>query len=260
MKRFILILLVLPLLTEAQTIPNGGFETWYFVGWSENPESWITDNTELGPTVSKDYDAYEGEYAMRVTAQPTGVGEHGEAYTLIETSSVPAALNFYAKSEVEFGSAYVEITILNGENEIDTQYWYGTDLSSEFTPVSISLNQIEPIITHMRIKVVAEVGDLVAGSAWISVDEMEFGEPLKVESRKKAQFKIYPNPASDNISIQSPQGIVGQIFIVDAQGKKVYDEYISREFTSIDIEKFPQGMYTIVANEGTPVVGKFVVN
>lgn len=260
MKKLILILLVLPFFAEAQTIPNGNFETWNFVGWFENPESWVTDNTQILTTVTKDYDSYEGEIAMRVTAVPNGIGEYGEAYTLIEANSVPATLNFYAKGEFEFGGAFIEIAILNGDNTIYTQYWNQSESMPEYTFISIPLNQIEPIFTHIRIKVVAQVGDLLAGSAWISVDAMEFGQPTGLFEANKLHFKIFPNPSSDKIAIQAPQGLIGPITIVDAQGKKVYEEFIATEKATITIQDFPKGIYTIVGLGDTRVVGKFVVN
>ena len=261
MKKLILLFLcVSPLVAAAQDVPNGNFESWFWAGWSENPEFWVTDNTELFYTVTKDFDSYEGDIAMRVTAQPTGIGEYGEASTLFELDAVPAALNFYAKTYLEFGAVSVEITFLNNENEVYTETWFNSESMPEYTLISIPLDQIEPVLTHARITVSAQVGDLVAGDAWISVDAMAFGEPTGLYEREKLQFKIYPNPTSDIITIQAPEGLIGLITIVDINGKKVHEEFINREYGTIDIHRFPKGIYTIVSNKEIPVVAKFVVN
>ncbi len=261
MKKLILLFLfTAPLVAAAQDVPNGNFESWYFVGSTESPEFWITDNTEMGNTVSKDFESYEGDIAMRVTAQPTGIGEYGQATTLFEIDAVPAALQFYAKTEVEFGAVAVDITFLNNDNEIYTESWFSSENIPDYTLISMPLDQIEPIITHARITVSAQVGDLIGGDAWISVDAMAFGEPTGLYEREKLQFKIYPNPASDIITIQAPEGLIGLITVVDVNGKKVHEEFINRENATIDIHRFPKGIYTIVSNTEIPVVSKFVVN
>ncbi len=255
MKKFILLFLfVTPLIAQAQEIPNGNFETWYFVGWSENPEFWITNNTELYPTVAKDYDSYEGDFAMRVTAEPTGLGEYGEASTQFEITAVPAALNFYAKSEVEFGGVGVTITFLNQDAEIYTEYWFSSENMEEYTLVSIPLDQIEPVISHVRIAVNAQVGDLVAGSAWISVDAMEFGEPLSIKHTELSTFKIYPNPASENLTIETVADLQS-IEIFSITGKRIQSLSGSGMNKNMDVSGLNQGVYLLKFNTSN---GSFV--
>jgi hypothetical protein len=260
MKKFIiLILLAAPYFAEAQMIPNGNFESWFFVGSSEHPEFWVTDNTEFQTTVSKDYDSYEGEIAMRVTAQPIGVGEYGEASTLFEIAAIPSALNFYAKTELEFGGVSVEITFLNNDNEVYTESWFNTENMPDYTLISIPLEQIEPVLTHVRITTSAQVGDLIAGTAWISVDKMEFGEPLKMENRKKEHFQIYPNPAKESLTITTQNNLIGKYKILDNTGKTVLEGIIPHSETQIDIRQLSPGIYTIFNASEIPALGKFIV-
>lgn len=249
MKKLLLPLLILPLFAEAQTIPNGDFESWAQIGITINPESWITDNTEIMTTVSKDLESYEGEFAMRVTAQPTGVGDYGEAYTEFEINAIPPALNFYAKSEIEFGAARVEITFMNQFLVAYSNSWTNTESITEYTAISIPLEQIEPVITHVIIKVIAEVGDLVPGTAWISVDAMEFGDVLNVDKKNVSAFKIYPNPVSDILTIQSTGNSLGKLTITDAVGKIVMVKQVTENPAIIDIQHLVPGIYMIHNNE-----------
>ena len=260
MKKLILLFLfTAPLVAAAQDVPNGNFESWFFVGSSENPEFWIADNTEIYPTVTKDFESYEGNIAMRVTAQPTGIGEYGQATTLFEIDAVPAALQFYAKTEVEFGAVMVEITFLNNDFEIYTESWFSSENMPDYTLISMPLDQIEPVITHARITVSAQVGDLVAGDAWISVDAMEFGEPTGLNDLDKPQFVIFPNPASDRITVESPEGAIGLLSISDMQGRIVHEEFLTGNRGTIGLTTFPKGLYFIKNNSKNPIVGKFVV-
>lgn len=259
MKKLLLLFLLLPVFAAAQTIPNGNFESWFWAGWYENPEYWVTDNTELQYTVTKDFDSYEGEIAMRVTAVPIGVGEYGEALTLFEIDAVPAALNFYAKTDVEFGGVSVAITFLNQDLEIYTEEWFNTSNLEDYTLISIPLDQIEPVITHARIKVVAQVGDLIAGTAWISVDAMEFGEPLSVKKTELNSFKIYPNPASESLTIQSSGSSLGNLKITDVAGKIVIEKNVQENLTTIDIQSLAPGLYTISSDKGLVKASTFIV-
>ena len=259
MKKLILLSLLLPLFAKAQTIPNGNFESWFWVGWSQNPEFWTTDNTESLITVSQDTAAYEGNYAMRVTAQPTGLGEYGEAMTLFEFSTIPAALNFYAKTELEFGSASVEVTFLNEDTEIYTEGWYSSTTMEDYTLISIALSIAGPVMTHARIKVTAQVGDLIGGSAWISVDAMEFGLPLGVKKTELEAFKIYPNPTSEYLTIQSDGISLGNIMIYDAQGKMVFEKRISDTSAEIDVRNLSSGTYILRSDNMNVRASKFIV-
>lgn len=259
MKKLVLISLLLPLFATAQTIPNGNFESWFVVGFLEYPESWETDNTESQTTVTKDLDSYEGELAMRVTAQPTGVIEYGEATALFEISTTPAALNFYAKTELEYGAASVEVTFLNQDTEIYTTDWFSSTSMEDYTLISIPLSIAGPVITHARIKVTTQVGDLIGGSAWISVDAMEFGLPLDVNKTELNAFKVYPNPAHDYLTIQSDEILLGNIKIYDAQGKMVFGKRISDTSAKIDIRNLSSGAYTLRSDNMNVRASKFIV-
>lgn len=261
MKNLILtLLLAAPLHTVAQSVPNGDFESWHSGEWSEEPEDWTTDNTENNTTVSKDLDAHEGDFAMRVTAQPIGVGAYGEASTVMEIDAIPPALNFYAKTFGENGGSWVNITFHNNETEMYSETWYGYDDMPEYTLVSVPLNQIEPVLTHARITVSSEVGDFAPGSAWISVDAMEFGEPLGVKQDGRIPLRLYPNPARDVLRVESPGGApLGRLSVFDALGRKVHEVHINRESANIDIARLPKGVYVIADEGGRGLRGKFVV-
>lgn len=71
---------------------------------------------------------------------------------------------------------------------------------------------------------------------------------------------IYPNPASDQLSIQYPaQPIEGfrEISILDAQGRKVYSSQSLQ--TDIDIHRLSDGVYYFSLQAQTPLIQRFVV-
>lgn len=259
MKKLVLISLLLPLFATAQTIPNGNFESWLVVGFLEYPEYWETDNTEEQTTVTKDFDSYEGELAMRVTSQPIGVGEYGEATTLLEISNIPAALNFYVKTELEYGAASVEVTFLNQDTEIYSEGWFSSTTMEDYTLISIPLSIAGPVITHARIRVAAQVGDLIPGTAWISVDAMEFGLPLGVDKTELKAFKIYPNPASEYLTIESDEISLGNIKIADALGKIVFENRVKENQTRIDTQSLAPRLYILRSDNMNIKASTFIV-
>ena len=244
------ILLFAPFVALSQLIPNGNFESWYPIGNFENPEFWDTDNTQTVFTVTKDFDSYEGEIAMRVTSQPIGVGEYGEAFTLILINAIPSALNFYAKYSTEAGGVSVEISFVDAaQTEVAYGNWSSVESMEDYTFISLP---ITPVVTSEQlppvyaiVSVSAQVGDLVGGHAWISVDAMDLGTLLSLKDLERSEFEIYPNPASERITIQSSQGVIGNLKIFDAQGKVVFEKRISDTTVDIDIHKLSPGVYTL---------------
>lgn len=258
------ILLFAPFVALSQDIPNGNFESWLPIGNFENPEFWETDNTQTLFTVTKDYDSYEGEIAMRVTSQPIGVGEYGEAFSLILINSIPSALNFYAKYSTESGAVSVEISFSDAsQTEIATGHWSSVESMENYTFISLPITpnatteQLPPVYAIVRVS--AQVGDLVAGHAWISVDAMNLGTLLNLEDLERSEFEIYPNPASEKITIQSSQGEIGNLKIFDAQGKMVFEKRISETSVDLDIRKFSPGVYTLRSDNMNVRAAAFIV-
>jgi hypothetical protein len=61
---------------------------------------------------------------------------------------------------------------------------------------------------------------------------------------------LYPNPASNQITIQSNDNkILGELTIYDASGKKIYREFIGSTHTTIDVKHFPSGFYYIRSDQ-----------
>ncbi len=260
MKHLLLCLIVCkPLFVAAQSVPTGNFENWNVVDGVEAPEHWTTDNTEINTTVSPDLDAFEGQYAMRVTAQPYPLGLYGEASTLFEIGAIPEALNFYAKWATAFGGVSVKVDFMNEETTMYSENWFGTDSMPDYELISIPLEQIEPVITHARITVSALVGDLVPGTAWISVDAMDFGQPMAVQQADRQGLKLYPNPAREYVILQTESENLGHISIFDALGRRVYDTSFRGAKARINVQDFPKGVYTVLGRGNGGFLGRFVV-
>jgi len=226
-------------------IPNANFEEWDFNGWNFSPTGWQTNNTQLTQDVFQDSAAYEGELAMRVEATLVELGAYGEASIEIPTAAIPASLDFYAKWERTYTAAVgVEIIFYNQESVVIQSLWMPDSISSDWVPISMPLEQIEPIITHVEIKVYAAVGDFAPGEGWISIDAMSINGPNALDEFDSAAFSIYPVPAVGEISLDVDERFSPQrITIVDATGRTVMDvPYASR----LSLSGFAAGQYVLL--------------
>ncbi|MFH1003906.1 MAG: T9SS type A sorting domain-containing protein [Bacteroidota bacterium] len=76
-------------------------------------------------------------------------------------------------------------------------------------------------------------------------------------NKEKNNFIIYPNPATDNLTIESPQQAVMEISSI--QGQLIKTLATNGNKTSIDISALPNGMYFIkMKTEKGIAVKKFV--
>ncbi len=239
------------------TIPNGDFEEWVFNGWNFSPNDWQTGNTQTFQDTFQDTVAYEGDFAMRVQPQPTGVGEEGEASVTIPTQAIPSSLDFYVRYERTL-TAFMGVTIefYNEENMFYSETWSAPDSVSEWSFVSMPLNQIEPVMTHAIIRVQAFVGDLVAGDGWIAVDAMSIGGEVDgVSEDVLSQVSVYPNPASDYLMIDLGEmsEAIDKIRMIDIRGRAIDMERSSKQ---IDLSAMQNGLYILeFLDQGGEVIG-----
>jgi len=71
-----------------------------------------------------------------------------------------------------------------------------------------------------------------------------------------AEIKIFPNPTTGELHIQSSKFKVQNVEIYDVHGKKCHVSRVTRHETEIDISHLPAGIYFVkIANE---IVGKFI--
>jgi hypothetical protein len=250
--RFLLLFSIFLSSSLLAQIPNPGFESWIVGNWQLEPEGWTTPNGQLIPVVYQDTDSYEGDFAMRVDAVNDGLGAFGWAECTFPNTFIPASLDFYVKTETEFGGLSVTISFFNEENMFYSESWNSSQTISEWTLVSLPLSQIEPVMTHAVIRVEAQVGDLIPGSASISVDAMGFEGPLSDGIViMDHDLSLFPNPASDYITLDgiAPNATVR---IVNIAGQTVFESYSVASQMRLDVQNFASGLYILnvqTANE-----------
>lgn len=66
------------------------------------------------------------------------------------------------------------------------------------------------------------------------------------------EINIYPNPASNSITIQNEGSVFSnntQVFLIDVLGRKLIEQELNNQQTSIDLQQLSSGTYFIVIEE-----------
>jgi photosystem II stability/assembly factor-like uncharacterized protein len=105
---------------------------------------------------------------------------------------------------------------------------------------------------------VADTGYAVGGEGVI-LKTTNGGLPVGINDKTliTESLKIYPNPANDNITIETPT--LGSISILNINGQQLHQQEITEPNTTIDVSNFPNGVYLVkLIGEKGVQVGKFI--
>ena len=83
-----------------------------------------------------------------------------------------------------------------------------------------------------------------------------------ISENKLLSFEMYPNPVSDQLSIQLPTGTEkAEVGVFDYTGKLVTSKTITSNDTSIDVQKLSNGIYLIrVSSDAKIGAQRFIKN
>jgi hypothetical protein len=114
-----------------------------------------------------------------------------------------------------------------------------------------------------------DVGSLMLGGLFSEFDGITRYNVVKLnkgtvglneKDRIDKLLEIFPNPASNRLSIYFPTRGSGQIAIFDLSGKMLLNENYLGEQLQVDVSSFRSGMYLIrVGDDDKVAVKKFVV-
>lgn len=97
-------------------------------------------------------------------------------------------------------------------------------------------------------------------------ERFEYSVSKVVQMKPKDNLEVYPNPATDIITLKIPERLKGerlQLHVYDLGGKKIYTTTIISfsGFENLDVTKFSKGNYILqVRNDVLSYQAKFVVN
>lgn len=265
---FSLLVCVFSFNSEAQTIPNNGFETWTNVNTAG---SWKSNNTTVY-FLRQSTDKHGGTYAAEISSKANGsAGNLSGILTLgnvntttqavtggIGISSQPINLHGYYKYTAGNGAEQMTITV-------NMTKWTGTTrltlFNGAFTSaagVTVSTYTLFTIPITYSPNIVPDTFNIIVKSSKTTavvgtvslVDDLAFTSSSGIEESVFFKPSIYPNPATDKVFFDL-NGEEFDINITNMIGKTVYSATTSDKSFAVETSQLPVGMYLVNVQNNT---------
>jgi hypothetical protein len=279
--------------SQAQNVPNGGFENWTSAGLWENPDFWQTTDsfsiTQSGmhSATKETVDIHGGSYALKLTPftyiavlQVPGVASNGKinTTTLSIIGGSPdtvrhATLNgWYKYAPVSGDSCSISVSLFkwNGTSRtLVASGVFGTPVAaSSYTQFSINLNYDTTLTPDSMLMTIfsSPFGASHLGTVLL-VDDLSFTGVVGIEENSPAEksVNVYPIPASNeiHIAVNNLNMPNASVEFFDVLGNKVLSSELKTDNSTVDISKLENGNYffSILDERKNQVAkGKFSVN
>jgi hypothetical protein len=297
-KAVITFVFLTSLLSNAVSQPNGGFENWSTEFNYQAPDGWQTLNfisvfappNSLSAFKATGVDKHSGNYALKLKTMfinnnplpGTVYDTIGYVFTgkvNVSPPSLKFGIPYVGRPEkLELWAKYFPVGMDLAGVSISLQKWNGTstdtiaygDIIIDSTLI-YTLFQINIVYQSTELpdtmiigftssykKSKARVGstlylDDVALTGWVGIDEQNIYTD---------KVKVFPNPATDAISINAEIDEADNIQLIDVSGKLIGNYKIQNYNVNINTALFAEGIYfyEIRDNKNTPLTkGKFNV-
>ncbi len=276
--------------------PNGGFENWYTVFSSESPVGWQTLNFlqfTLPPNPISAFkvsglDKHSGNYALKIKTVhlnnnplPNVLDDTmGLSFTgviNISPSSYRYGFPYAGRPEkLEFWYKYLPVGADQGGVRVTLTRWNGVKTDTlAFAEDTISYNPnygiFELPLTYFSNEIPDSATIFLASSrhrdvarvgTTLYLDDMAFTGWVGIDEKNSHPPKIYPNPASDNITFSNLPVNADVIEVADVTGKKIESYKLKDTNLNISTVRFNAGtyLYTVIdTDKKTIFQGKFSI-
>ncbi|MGZ3900332.1 MAG: T9SS type A sorting domain-containing protein [Bacteroidia bacterium] len=275
MKKIITILSFCISLTTLAQIPNNSFENWTFNGQYSDPNGWTSYNAytyQAGVTTCvQGSPGFSGSYYMSLitkTMTPSGsmfgfvisgtpIPGNNTTFKGYPFTSRPASLDGHWQYNCPTTASNCSITVYMSKWNTsllkrDTICFQSVVLSgtvSAWTAFSISLLNGYKSLANPDSCVISMRSSLTAAvpvGSFLHVDALSFnGTATGInEMTLNDKLRIYPNPFSRYVRIETSENENAEISIIDQMGREV----ISSAEHTLDLEMLKPGVYTVRCN------------
>jgi hypothetical protein len=232
---------------------NLSFESWTTTPLGPTPTGWIGANASqqtTGPQQGSNYlrinntSSYPGMVMLGSTTTYTGNFNGGIPYT-----QTPASLSgFYKTSGMASGDT---ISMMAYTSKTGTIIALGTFTQaaniSAWTSFSMSFISFNPgPIDSLFIMLSSDnmFGNSNSLTATLDVDNLSLATVTGLDKNSiSTAFLVYPNPASNELTIVSKEEKAVTILIMDINGRRVDELPLETEKTKLDLQKYAGGIY-----------------
>ncbi|NTW32794.1 MAG: T9SS type A sorting domain-containing protein [Bacteroidetes bacterium] len=281
---------------DAQTQPtNAGFENWEAIGSFENPLGWSSFNNFYNygvPEMSFDTsDSHSGSHALRLISVTATVPPPLGTNTLdtlagfvflggfdlnnsgIPYTDRPISVQAFVKGTIISGSNAMIIatlskwnTVTHVSDQVGMAVCNITSSIANYTQISSTFNySLTSIPNTLSIMIMA--GDVGSGGFIlpgneIFVDDISFtfSASISDNNQNKNNIYIFPNPASDKITVNTSEKI-NTIEIYNIVGEKVYslNNFKQQKSNEINLSGINTGIYFVKIFNGEKYFTKKII-
>lgn len=278
--------------SQAQSVPNGGFENWNNQTTYEDPQNWTSMNVlsmfGAEATAIKSTQAHSGNYALKLTTSVSDLGSDGEMDTIagvliLGTSDFlngtgaegypftqrPDSLTGWYKLtspddvpfQLEFFSSKWNATNQNYETIGDASF--SGEASSTYirfsVPIDYSSNATPDSIRFFIVN--ANTNTSVTNELYLDDLAFVYNTSTAGLEEQTAQVRMYPNPVTNQLFIQSEEPIQ-HLSVLDVQGKSLFEQRGNTGTNQVETGNFTPGIYfcEVSFSNGTSKRLKFVKN
>jgi hypothetical protein len=270
------------LISEAQSIPNAGFETWDNMGTYSNPNGWATMNNTT--TLASVYTAEMGTPGspgtsyLKLTSKTTPLGvANGIAVSgkLDSTTQMPVSGFAYTMRPASLDGSWQHMIFGSSQGSISVSFskWntstmmrdvIGTGsvtlsgMAMSWATFSIPITFTTAGMPDSCIIVMKASGASPANNDYLWVDNLSFKvTPAGINDVTTIDYSVYPNPVSDILQLMTKVD-VNEICVFDISGKMVLCSK-QENLRSINVSNLPIGTYSykLFADKKEVVSNKF---
>jgi len=234
--------------TNAQTIPNSGFENWTFIsGQFNTPDDWESNAGGFSINVVRETPGYSGNYALQLNSS-------GYARSKFSFSQHPSTIAAYVKSAFStVDTIKIQIFVYSGNSIVDYGDWTNTISIPNWTLVNIPVSTSFSLVDSLEILITC--GNQTGTS--LSVDELSYSLTSGInESNQSNNSNIFPNPFSKQATLQTDNFLINATLTIDNYlGQTVRQiKNISGQTIILHCENLISGLYFIRLTEDNKVI------
>jgi hypothetical protein len=142
------------------------------------------------------------------------------------------------------------LSIIGNDIEIEACYFSDSVASTTQVTDTFALGMLTPGNYNLTFTAFQSDNDIVCNIVDTAVYQLTFtvdstSSPSSVDQHKINDFSVYPNPATSQFTIKGLNGKPQTIFVHDVVGNMIYTEIHKAREITIDVVKWPKGVYFI---------------
>jgi hypothetical protein len=293
MKKFLLLLVIIPAVNFAQIVPNGNFENWTTASGYNDPTGWDTPNSvssSLGViTVYKETSiVQEGSSSVKIQTKSIlgtpipgliTLGDFNINVLTFEATITggtpftgrPESMSGYYQYEPIFNDeAFIGIILLkqNGANwdTVADGAFTSTSTLTTWTPFLATLNyRTSDIPTHLNIIIMSSDRNAPQPNSTLYIDNLTFSYPASVDEAGASSISVSYSDDVLYVNMSQEHHEISNIHIYSVDGKLMgsyYPDHRHMWEMKVQLPGLPAGLFiaSVTSANGSVVQKKFIVS